>query len=52
MACPLADAAVSRRSEYAADRYAADVGVVPQLAGALQILTDGHRCPLSIRTPA
>ena len=36
--CPLADAAVSRRSEYAADRYAADVGVGPQLAGALQVL--------------
>jgi STE24 endopeptidase len=36
--CPLADAAASRRSEYAADRYAADVGVGPQLAGALQVL--------------
>jgi STE24 endopeptidase len=36
--CPLADAAVSRRSEYAADRYAADVGVGRQLAGALQVL--------------
>jgi Zn-dependent protease with chaperone function len=36
--CPLADAAVSRSSEYAADRYAADVGVAPQLAGALQVL--------------
>ena len=36
--CPLADAAVSHRSEYAADRYAADVGVGPQLAGALQVL--------------
>ncbi|WP_256385783.1 M48 family metalloprotease [Jatrophihabitans sp. GAS493] len=43
MACPLADAAVSRRSEYAADRYAADVGVAPQLAGALQVLVGMQR---------
>ena len=41
--CPLADAAVSRRSEYAADRYAADVGVRPQLAGALQVLVGKQR---------
>lgn len=40
--CPLADAAVSRRSEYAADRYAADVGMGPQLAGALQVLAGGQ----------
>lgn len=36
--CPLADAAVSRRSEYAADGYAASVGVGPQLAAGLQVL--------------
>lgn len=41
--CPLADAAVSRRSEYAADRYAADVGAGPQLAGALQVLAARQR---------
>ena len=41
--CPLADAAVSRHSEYAADRYAADVGVAPQLAGALQVLAGMQR---------
>jgi STE24 endopeptidase len=41
--CPLADAALSRRSEYAADRYAADVGVGPQLAAALQVLAGGRR---------
>jgi STE24 endopeptidase len=41
--CPLADAAVSRRSEYAADRYAADVGVAPHLAGALQVLVGKQR---------
>lgn len=40
--CPLVDAAVSRRSEYAADRYAADVGVGPQMAGALQVLAGGQ----------
>ena len=32
--CPLADAAVSRRSEYAADRFAAEQGV-----GAVQVAT-------------
>jgi STE24 endopeptidase len=41
LVCPLVDAAVSRRSEYAADRYAAGVGVGPQLAAALQVL-DGE----------
>ena len=40
--CPLVDAAVSRRSEYAADRYAAGVGLGPQLAAALQVL-DGRQ---------
>jgi STE24 endopeptidase len=41
--CPLLDAAVSRRSEYAADRYAAGVGLGPQLAAALQILDGAQR---------
>jgi STE24 endopeptidase len=40
--CPLADAAVSRRSEYAADRYVAAVGLGPELAAALQVL-NGRR---------
>jgi Zn-dependent protease with chaperone function len=43
VACPLVDAAVSRRSEYAADRYAAGVGLGPQLAAALQVLDGGQR---------
>ncbi len=34
--CPLADAALSRSSEYAADRYAADRGAGSQLAVALR----------------
>jgi len=33
--CPLADAAISRRSEYAADRFATQQGAGPQLATAL-----------------
>ena len=41
--CPLADAAVSRRSEYAADRYASGAGLGPQLAAALQVLDGGQR---------
>ncbi len=41
--CPLADAAVSRRSEYAADRFAADHGLALELAAALRVLNDGHR---------
>jgi STE24 endopeptidase len=41
--CPLLDASVSRRSEYAADRYAAGVGLGPQLAAALQVLDGGQR---------
>jgi STE24 endopeptidase len=41
--CPLVDAAVSRRSEYAADRYAAGAGLGPQLAAALQVLDGGQR---------
>ncbi|WP_375502650.1 M48 family metalloprotease [uncultured Jatrophihabitans sp.] len=40
--CPLADAAVSRRSEYAADRYAARIGLGPHLALALEVLDGGR----------
>ena len=40
--CPLADAVVSRRSEYAADRYAAQLGLGPHLALALEILNGGR----------
>jgi len=43
VACPMLDAVVSRRSEYAADQYAADVGVGPRLAAALQVLAGGRR---------
>jgi STE24 endopeptidase len=41
--CPLADAAISRRAELAADRFAADHGLALQLAAALHALDDGHR---------
>ncbi len=41
--CPLADAAVSRRSEFAADRFAADHGLACELAAALHALDDGRR---------
>ena len=41
--CPLVDAAVSRRSEYAADRYAAGVGVGRSWRRALQVLDGGQR---------
>jgi STE24 endopeptidase len=41
--CPLADAAISRRVEYAADRFAADHGLASGLAAALRVLNDGHR---------
>jgi STE24 endopeptidase len=44
--CPLADAVVSRRSEYAADCYTAQRGLGPQLAAALQTLTRSPRRPL------
>lgn len=40
--CPVADAALSRRSEFAADRYANNAGVGRELAAALQILGSGH----------
>jgi Zn-dependent protease with chaperone function len=46
--CPLADAAVGRRSEYAADRYALAVGLGPQLAAAVQVLSGGRRRPKGI----
>jgi Zn-dependent protease with chaperone function len=36
--CPVADAAVGRRSEYTADRYAAGKGLGPQLATAPDLL--------------
>lgn len=47
VACPLANAALSRREEYAADRYAAGAGYRPDLAAALAHLDDGseHRRP-------
>jgi STE24 endopeptidase len=42
---PLANAAISRRSEYAADRFAADHGLAIELAAALRVLDDGKRAP-------
>ena len=48
--CPLADAAVSRRSEYAADQFAAQHGVGQHLADALRALdrgTSGRRSPMA-----
>jgi STE24 endopeptidase len=42
---PLANAAISRRSEYAADRFAADHGLAIELAAALRVLNDGKRAP-------
>jgi STE24 endopeptidase len=41
--CPLADAAISRQSEFAADRFAADHGLALGLAAALQAMDDGRR---------
>ncbi len=43
--CPLADAAISRRAEMAADLFAADHGLASELATALHALDDGHRAP-------
>jgi STE24 endopeptidase len=40
--CPVADAALSRRNEFVADRYATSAGVGPALAAALQILGRGY----------
>jgi STE24 endopeptidase len=42
---PLADAAISRRCEYAADRFAADRGLAIELAAALRVLSDGNPAP-------
>lgn len=39
--CPLAEAAISRRAEFAADRFAADHGLGLELATALHALEDG-----------
>ena len=41
--CPTLDAAISRRSEFAADRFAADHGLALNLASALHAMDDGHR---------
>jgi STE24 endopeptidase len=47
---PLANAAISRRSEYAADRFAADHGLALELAAALHALKGGGReAPRSLR---
>ena len=40
--CPLADAAISRQSEFAADRFAADHGLALELAAALHAMDDGR----------
>jgi STE24 endopeptidase len=40
--CPLADAALSRRSEFAADRFAAHHGLALELAAALGAMDDGR----------
>jgi STE24 endopeptidase len=40
--CPLADAALSRRSEFAVDRFAADHGLALELAAALHAIDDGR----------
>jgi STE24 endopeptidase len=44
--CPLVDAAISRRSELAADRFAADHGLALELAAGLRALENGRseRC--------
>ena len=39
--CPVADAAISRGSEFAADRFAAGHGLAPDLVAALHALDDG-----------
>jgi len=41
--CPLADAAISRHGEFAADRFAADHGLALDPASALQTMDDGRR---------
>ena len=40
--CPLVDAAVSRRSEFAADRFVVDHGLALELAAALHAMNDGR----------
>jgi Zn-dependent protease with chaperone function len=58
--CPLADAAISRRSEFAADRFAADHGLARELAAALHAMDGGwsvaagwsRRLLASIRPPS
>jgi STE24 endopeptidase len=40
--CPVADAAISRRSEFAADRFAADHGLALELAATLGAMDDGR----------
>jgi STE24 endopeptidase len=45
MFVPLVNAAISRRSEYAADRFAADHGLAIELAAALRLLDGDHRAP-------
>jgi STE24 endopeptidase len=42
---PLANAAISRQSEYAADRFAAAHGLAIELTAALRVLNGGHRGP-------
>jgi Zn-dependent protease with chaperone function len=42
---PLANAAISRRSEYAADRFAVDHGLAFELTVALRVLNDGNPAP-------
>lgn len=42
---PLANAAISRRSEYAADRFAADHGLAVELVAALRVLVEGSPAP-------
>src|SRR3954452_1796303 len=42
---PLANAAISRQSEYAADRFAAAHGLAIELTAALRVLNGGHRAP-------
>ncbi len=41
--CPTVDAAISRRSELAADRFAADHGLALELAAVLRAMDDGGR---------
>jgi STE24 endopeptidase len=41
--CPLADAAISRQGEFAADRFAANHGLALELVSALHAMDDGQR---------